>query len=108
MKLARAHRDGALTPVWVPDEPHGEIRDLTRSRESARDASGLQQMPVFLDRYGWRYTLTKSNWTKRQYRWLDDLKFENPQVLRGFQLITAMTIAPSWAIFGASPIRASS
>ena len=79
LKLARAHRDGALTAVWVPDESHEAIRDLTRSRESARDALRVvrQKMLMFLDRHGRRYTLTKSNWTKTHYKWLADQKFEN-------------------------------
>ncbi|MDP9813399.1 transposase [Rhizobium tibeticum] len=30
MSLARLHRAGALTAVWVPDEAHEAIRDLVR------------------------------------------------------------------------------
>jgi len=31
--LARLHRAGELTPVWVPDEAHEAVRDLVRARE---------------------------------------------------------------------------
>jgi transposase len=33
-KLARSHRAGDLTPVWVPDEAHEALRDLVRARDS--------------------------------------------------------------------------
>lgn len=35
-KLARLLRSGELTPVWVPDEEHEALRDLSRAREDAR------------------------------------------------------------------------
>ena len=31
--LARLHRAGELTPVWVPDQEQEAMRDLTRARE---------------------------------------------------------------------------
>lgn len=34
-KLARLHRSGELTSVWVPDEAHEALRDLVRAREDA-------------------------------------------------------------------------
>ncbi|MFN3973538.1 MAG: transposase, partial [Gemmobacter sp.] len=33
--LARLHRAGELTPVWVPDEGHEAMRDLVRARTAA-------------------------------------------------------------------------
>lgn len=36
--LARLHRAGELTPVWVPDEVTEAMRDLTRSREDFKYA----------------------------------------------------------------------
>ena len=33
--LAREHRSGSLTPVWVPDPEQEAMRDLTRARELA-------------------------------------------------------------------------
>jgi transposase len=35
-KLARCHRSGDLTAVWVPDAAHEALRDLVRAREAAR------------------------------------------------------------------------
>jgi hypothetical protein len=35
--LARLHRAGELTGVWVPDAKHEAIRDLVRAREAAGD-----------------------------------------------------------------------
>lgn len=34
-KLARSHRSGDLTAVWVPDAEHEALRDLVRAREDA-------------------------------------------------------------------------
>ena len=33
LKLARSHRSGDLTAVWVPDEDSESLRDLVRARE---------------------------------------------------------------------------
>jgi transposase len=35
-KLARNHRSGDLTAVWVPDEGSEALRDLVRAREAAK------------------------------------------------------------------------
>src|SRR5512143_2372102 len=35
-KLARCHRAGDLTPVWVPDAAHEALRDLVRARLAAK------------------------------------------------------------------------
>jgi transposase len=34
-RLARCHRAGDLTAVWVPDAAHEALRDLVRAREAA-------------------------------------------------------------------------
>ena len=36
IKLARSHRSGDLTAVWVPDENSEALRDLVRQREAAK------------------------------------------------------------------------
>src|SRR6202007_2086096 len=36
LKLARSHRSGDLTAVWVPDEASESLRDLVRQREAAK------------------------------------------------------------------------
>src|SRR3984885_5523020 len=33
--VAKLHRAGELTPVWVPDPAHEAIRDLVRARQAA-------------------------------------------------------------------------
>ena len=52
--LAKLHRAGELTPVWVPDPAHEAIRDLLRARLAA--VRGLrqarQQLSGFLLRHG--------------------------------------------------------
>lgn len=54
ISLARLHRAGELTAVWVPDEGHEAIRDLVRAREAASDAlkQTRQQLQSFLLRHG--------------------------------------------------------
>jgi transposase len=39
LKLARSHRSGDLTAVWVPDEDSEALRDLVRQREAAKPGS---------------------------------------------------------------------
>ena len=36
LKLARSHRSGDLTAVWIPDEASEALRDLVRAREAAK------------------------------------------------------------------------
>jgi transposase len=36
LKLARCHRNGDLTAVWVTDEASEALRDLVRQREAAK------------------------------------------------------------------------
>lgn len=82
-KLAQYLRSGELTPVWVPDERHEALRDLSRAREDAKQdlKSKRQQVLSFLLRYDLRPPETiKSNWTKAHRQWLDSLKF--PQSLQ--------------------------
>jgi transposase len=51
--LARLHRAGELTPVWVPDEAHEAVRDLVRAREGAMLDLRMkrQQLTAFLLRH---------------------------------------------------------
>jgi len=75
--LARLHRAGELTPVWVPDEAREAIRDLTRCREDmkAMERRARQRLSAFLLRHGKVYT-GKSKWTQAHLRWLERVKFE--------------------------------
>ena len=55
-KLARCHRAGDLTAVWVPDEAHEALRDLIRAREAAKadQQRARQRLGKFLLRQGKR------------------------------------------------------
>jgi len=76
LNLARLHRAGELTAVWVPDEAHEAIRDLVRARlatvRSLRQAR--QQLSGFLLRHGLHYN--RPAWTLMHRRWLAGLTFE--------------------------------
>lgn len=74
--LARLHRAGELTPVWIPDPGHEAMRDLVRARLDAVHAlrRARQQLSGFLLRQGCHYG--RPAWTKLHRRWLAGLKFE--------------------------------
>ena len=73
--LARLHRAGELTAVWVPDPGHEAMRDLVRARLDAMRAlrRARQQLSGFLLRQGCHYG--RAAWTKLHHRWLAGLKF---------------------------------
>jgi transposase len=62
--LARLHRAGELTAVWVPDPGHEAMRDLVRTRLDAVHAlrRARQQLSGFLLRQGCHYG--RPAWTK--------------------------------------------
>ena len=74
--LARLHRAGELTAVWVPDAGHEAMRDLVRARLDAVRAlrRARQQLSGFLLRQGCHYG--RPAWTKLHRRWLAGLRFE--------------------------------
>jgi transposase len=74
--LARLHRAGELTAVWVPDPGHEAMRDLVRARLDAVHAlrRARQQLSGFLLRQGCHYG--RPAWTKLHRRWLAGLKFK--------------------------------
>jgi transposase len=76
MHLARLHRAGELTAVWVPDQTHEAIRDLVRARLAAVRTlrQARQQLSGFLLRHGRHYH--RPAWTLLHRRWLAGLKFE--------------------------------
>jgi transposase len=73
--LAKLHRAGELTAVWVPDARHEAMRDLVRARLDAVHAlrRARQQLSGFLLRQGCHYG--RPAWTKLHRRWLAGLKF---------------------------------
>ena len=79
LMLARLHRAGELTAVWVPDGVHEALRDLTRAREDMKhlQRQAKQRLLAFLLRHSRRYS-GKSYWTQMHYRWLADTKFDQP------------------------------
>jgi transposase len=77
--LARLHRAGELTPVWVPDQEQEAMRDLTRAREDMKhlERQARQRLCAFLLRHGQRYENGKSKWTQAYWRWLEHIKFSH-------------------------------
>src|SRR6185503_1243843 len=74
--LARLHRAGELTEIYVPTPADEALRDLVRARE---DAVGLStqakhRLKAFLLRQGRRYP-GRAGWTRSYRRWLADLSF---------------------------------
>ena len=80
LMLARLHRAGELTAVWVPDEEQEAIRDLTRAREDMKsiELKARQRLGAFLLRHGRIYREGKSRWTQAHFRWLETVKFDSP------------------------------
>lgn len=79
LMLARLHRAGELTPVWVPDQEQEAVRDLTRAREDMKsiELKARQRLGAFLLRHG-RVYCGKSRWTKTHWRWMEQVKFAIP------------------------------
>ena len=74
--LARLHRAGELTAIYIPTADDEALRDLVRARE---DAVGLctqakYRVKAFLLRQGRRYP-GRAGWTRPYRRWLADLSF---------------------------------
>ncbi len=76
--LAKAHRAGELTDIWVPDAEHEAMRDLVRARGAAvRDVrKARQRLSGFLLRQHRLYG--RKSWTQTHRRWLAKLSFEHP------------------------------
>lgn len=77
--LAKLHRAGELTSVWVPDAAHEAMRDLVRARATAMRVAGKarQHLQGFLLRHGRNYP-GKKGWTKAYRRWLATVRFTHP------------------------------
>jgi transposase len=76
LNLAKLHRAGELTAVWIPDQAHEAIRDLVRARLAAVRTvrQTRQQLCGFLLRHGHHYN--RPAWTLLHRRWLAGLRFE--------------------------------
>jgi transposase len=77
--LARLHRAGELTTIYVPHPEDEAIRDLTRAREDAKgdEKKNKQRLLAFLLRSGHRYS-GRSPWSQAHMRWLSDIKMPHP------------------------------
>ena len=77
--LAKLHRAGELTPVWVPDPDHEAVRELVRARETAMEAlrHARQHLQSFLLRHG-RIFSGRTVWSKAHTRWLCEQTFDHP------------------------------
>jgi len=77
--LARRHRAGELTAIWVPDPGHEAMRDLVRARITAMEMvkKYRQHLQGFLLRHGRIYP-GKTHWTKTHVKWIRELKFDQP------------------------------
>jgi len=78
-KLARCHRSGDLTSVYVPSPEHEALRDLVRCRAAAKSdqTHARHRMRTFLLRHGIRRPAGIQNWGKKHMRWLQDLRFDH-------------------------------
>jgi transposase len=79
LELARLHRAGDLTPIWVPGAAHEAMRDLVRARIAAMEIvkKHRQHLQGFLLRHGRIYP-GKSHWTKTHIEWMRRLAFDPP------------------------------
>lgn len=77
--LARLHRAGELTAVYVPGPEDEAVRDMTRAREDAVLAHkrARQQLGALLLRQNIRYT-GRTAWTKAHKRWLSVVIMPHP------------------------------
>ena len=79
LSLARLHRAGELTPIYVPHEEDEALRDLVRARGDAQNAHkrAKQQLKGFLLRHHKIFS-GKTSWSKAYFNWLADLKMKHP------------------------------
>ena len=86
VSLARLHRAGELTRVWVPAPDWEAVRDLTRAREDMKavEVRTRQRLGAFLLRHG-RVYHGKSRWMQAHSRWLEEQKFDFPVQQTVFQ-----------------------
>ena len=77
--LARNHRAGELTAVYVPSSEDEALRDLVRARKDAQNAhrSAKQQLGAFLLRHNIVFS-GRSKWSKAHFNWLADITMPHP------------------------------
>lgn len=79
-RLARSHRAGDLTAIWVPDAASEALRDLVRAREAAKQDQlrARHRLSKFLLRQGRRPAAGVKAWTTAYMLWVGKLRFEQP------------------------------
>jgi len=79
MMLAKLHRAGELTPIWIPDAAHEAMRDLVRARATAVRvlSKARQHLQGFLLRHDRIYHGARA-WTLAYHRWLTTVRFDYP------------------------------
>ncbi len=70
-KLAKCHRAGDLTAVWVPDRAHEALRDLVRARLAAKrdQRRARHRLSKFLLRHGRHAPAEVGAWTLKYLEW---------------------------------------
>lgn len=70
-KLARCHRAGELTAVWVPNAAQEALRDLVRAREAAKrdQLKARHRLGKFLLRHGRQRPEGVKAWTGKHREW---------------------------------------
>jgi transposase len=86
LNLAKLHRAGELTAVWVPDARHEAMRDLVRARDAALKEYTRQRLTVssFLLRLGVFYP-GKKTWGPAHLTWPARLKLEHREQRIAFE-----------------------
>src|SRR5207248_1022805 len=79
LMLAKLHRAGELTAIWIPDAAHEAMRDLVRARATAVRVlvKARQHLQGFLLRHERIYRGARA-WTLAYRRWLSTVRFDHP------------------------------
>jgi transposase len=78
LMLAKLHRAGELTTIWIPDAAHEAMRDLVRARATAVRvlSKARQHLQGFLLRHDQIYRGARA-WTLAYRRWLTTVHFDH-------------------------------
>ena len=87
IQLAKLHRSGDLTPVYIPTEEDEALRDLVRAREDATEdlLRARHHIGKFLLRHDIKKPEKLANWKTQHFAWLKNLKFTNRCLEMTFQ-----------------------
>lgn len=92
VNLARLLRSNDLTAIWVPDEDHEALRDLSRAVEAAQGdlMRARHRIRKLLLRQGVRKPEEISSWSYRHQEWLHTVKLPraNQQIVMREMLLT--------------------